>query len=207
MTQPKFCEQCGAALGPAARFCGQCGSPVRGAAAAPPPPPQPQPAASHPPSAPAETVLGVIAGAQRRKGLLRHQTFSIVVTPQRLVFAEMTQQMMKDAVRQANEEARRDGAGWLGRIAAQMGWMDVEVRRYMAMPVEQALRERPDNFFILNSHVRRVSIDEQEDDNTEMTSYHLVIETTSGKHSFELKAGRPDEARQLLRQVLGAAVR
>jgi len=204
MTHPKFCEQCGAALGPAARFCGQCGSPVQGAPAAAPP--QPQPAASQP-SVPGEPVLGVIAGAQRRKGILGHQTFSIVITPQRLVFAEMTQQMMKDAVRHANEEAKREGAGLLGRIAAQMGWLNIMVRRYQAMPVEEALRERPDNFFILNSHVRKVSIEEREDINTELSSYHLVIEAASGKHSLELKAGRPDEARQLLRQVLGAAVR
>ncbi len=205
MPQPRFCEQCGAALGPAARFCGQCGSPVHGATAAPAQP-RPQPMASQP-AEPGEPVLGVIAGAQRRKGLLGHQTFSIVVTPQRLVFAEMTQQMMKDAVRQANEEAKREGAGWLGRIAAQMGWLNVMVRRYQAMPVEQALRERPDNFFVLNSHVRKVTIDEREDVNTELSSYHLVIEATSDKYDLELKAGRPDEARQLLRGVLGAAVR
>ena len=60
----------------------------------------------------------MIAGAQRRKGLLGSQTFSVIVTPVRLVFAEITSQMQKDAVREAAEEAKREGKGLLGRMAA-----------------------------------------------------------------------------------------
>ena len=75
------------------------------------------------------------------------------------------------------------------------------------MPVEAALRANKDNFFILNSHVRKVSVQEKRDAETHQRSYHLVIEASSGKYGFELKAGAPDEARQLLRQTLGAAVR
>jgi len=203
MSQAKFCEQCGAALNPDARFCRQCGHPVQAGAAQPSTVQQ-----APPPAAPTgEQVLGVIAGAQRRKGLLGRQTFNVVVTPGRLVFAEMTKQMMNDAVRQAAETAKREGRGILGRIAAQMGWLNLMVERYSQMPVERALAEQPGNFFILNSHIRKVRIDEKEDDDSGRTSYYLIIEAASGKYQFELTAGKPGEARQLLRQTLGAAVR
>lgn len=38
--EQRYCEQCGAPLGPNARFCGKCGQPVA-QATVPPPPPQP----------------------------------------------------------------------------------------------------------------------------------------------------------------------
>jgi len=212
MSQPKFCEQCGAPLGPGARFCNQCGQPVVAAPASQPRPVEPvatvpQPAAAPTAAASGEPVYGVIPGAQRRKGLLGFQTFSIVVTPQRLVFAETTSQMQKDAVREAADEAKRQGKGLLGRVAAQMGWLNRVAQRYYQMPVEMALRENKDNFFILNSHVRKVTVRETQDDETLQSSCYLAIEASSGKYSFELKAGQPKEARELLRQTLGAAVR
>jgi len=222
MTQPKFCDQCGAALNPDARFCNQCGRPVvvpTAAPAGPVPRPAPQPVQPiqqpvTPTAAPAaqvassgEPVYGVIAGAQRRKGLFGTQTYCVIVTPQRLVFAELTSQMQKDAVRDANEEAKAQGKGFLGRMAAQWGWLQRMVDKYHAMPVEAALRETKDNFFILNSHVRKVSIQEKRDAENDLASHYLVIEANSGKYSFELKAGKPKEAKELLRQALGAVVR
>lgn len=41
LEEQRYCEQCGAALGPNARFCGKCGQPVVEAVASTPPPPQP----------------------------------------------------------------------------------------------------------------------------------------------------------------------
>ena len=214
MTQtPRFCEQCGAPLNPGARFCGQCGHSVK-AAAAPPAPPtaaaQPAPATA-PVAAreagPGEPVVGVLAGLQRRKGLLGYQTWNLVVTPQRLVFALMTQQMMNDAVRQAQEQAKREGKGLMGRIAAQMGWLQLMVDRYAATPVEEALAEQPENFFFLPNQIKKVKVEHRVDhDQRTQSTDHVVFETTNGKYEFELKAGRPGEAKQILESVLGNKV-
>lgn len=152
-------------------------------------------------------MIGVIPGAQRRKGLLGYQTFNVVVTPGRLVFALMTQKMMNDAVREASEEAKRQGKGLLERMTAQMGWLNIMVQRYEAMPVQAALAEQPDNFFIPNNQIRKVRVERREDRQRHTHSDHLIIEATSGKHEFELKSGQPAEARHLLQQVLGAVVR
>ncbi len=43
--EQRYCEQCGAPLGPNARFCGKCGQPVAQPAPPPPAPPPPQPPA------------------------------------------------------------------------------------------------------------------------------------------------------------------
>ena len=215
--------QCGALNKPGSRFCGQCGQPVRAAAtqaqpapaptaqAQPAPAPatqaQPTPVAQAQTAGPAEPVVGVIAGLQRRKGLLGYQTWNLVVTPARLVFALMTQQMMNDAVRQAQENAKREGKGLLARMAAQMGWLQLMVDRYAAMPVDEALAEQPENFFFLPNQIKKVKVEHREDRQQHTSSDHVTFEATSGKYEFELKAGRPDEARQVLQSVLGAVVR
>jgi hypothetical protein len=203
VSQPTFCEQCGGPLNPGARFCGHCGHAVQPLpeAAAPQPPPPVQQAPQ------GEAILGVIPGAQRRKGLFGVQTFTLIVTDERLVLAEMTKQLMNQAVKEANAEVKRQGKGWLGQIAAQMGWMGRLAQRYQAMPVEAALRERPDNFFILNSHVRRASLNDDHDDDSGKTTVKLTIEANSGKHGFQLVGIQVGEARSILQQALGAAVR
>jgi quercetin dioxygenase-like cupin family protein len=154
-----------------------------------------------------EPIVGVIAGLQRRKGLLGYETFNVVVTPGRLVFALMTQQMMNDAVRQAQQEAKSQGKGLLGQMAAQMGWLSIMSERYHATPVEQALTERPENFFIPNNQIRKVKVERREDRQRHTHSDHVIFEATSGKYEFELKGANPGDVRQLLGQVLGAAVR
>jgi len=215
MSEHKFCENCGAALSPGARFCNLCGQPVQAvpesqpdpAQAAPSAAPVPQPAAAPAATAGGEPVYGVIAGAQRRKGLLGHQTFSVMVTPHRLAFVEITPQMQKDTVRQMAEEAKQEGKGLWGRMVVQMGWLNRIVERYSQMPVEQALAENKDNFFILNSHVRKVNVQRRHDSNTHQTTYHLIIEAASGKYSFQLLGGGAEEVRQLLQRTLGAAVK
>jgi hypothetical protein len=152
-------------------------------------------------------VLGVIAGAQRRKGLLGYQSFNIVVTRDRLVFALMTDRMMKDATAEMNRRAKAEGKGLLGRIAAQFGWLNLMVERYAAMPPAAALAENKENFFIPNNAIRKVRVEEHHDHESHRTETKLKIESVSGKFEFQLTAGNADEARQVLRNAIGAAVR
>jgi len=209
--QPRFCEACGAPLGPGARFCGRCGQALKplgqtAAAADAAPSQAAAPAGASKPTT-AEPVAGVIPALQRRKGLLGYQSFNLIVTPRRLVFALMTQQMMNDAVRQANEEAKQQGKGLLARMAAQMGWLGIVVRRYASMPVDMTLAEHPDSFFLLTSQMRKVHFERHEDRQRHTHTDHVIFEAVSGKYDFELKSGQPAEARELLQRVLGAAVR
>lgn len=236
---PKFCSNCGSPLGPGNRFCAKCGAPVQAAPAAavtPPAPVQPQatpPAVAPtpaPPAAPtpapvvvqvsapapaaAEPIVGIIT-LQRRKGFMGAsvETFSMLVTPQRLAMVSISNQVMKEAIAAARDQAKAEGKGFFGQVGAQMGWMNVLYRRYQETPVDVSLAQNPGSFVIRNQEVRsirlkdpaiiQVGIATRNDTNrTEMT-----IETTAGKQKWELVNMKAKEARAILQQTLGGVVR
>ena len=212
----RFCEQCGAVLDPQSRFCGQCGQPTvdqpaaaprpAAPAEAPPPPVAPVPAAAPvAPAVSAEPVLGVIAYAEERSGLFRSTHYNLVFTPQRVIFATVTNQMLKDAARRAAEEAKQQGKGFFGRMAATMGSSNALWQRYLSMPVEQILAEHPENSFLPLNAIRRVRAKHvfDEDESTDT----LTLETTSGKRQFTLKGTSAQDAKNFLRDILGDIVR
>lgn len=205
-----FCTQCGAALHAGSRFCGQCGSAVQAPPTAPPPyaPPAPPPSAPAPPAAAVEPIVGVVAGLQRRKGMLgmRTDNYNLIVTPARLVLAYMTPQMMQQAIATARQEARQEGRGLLGQVAAQMGWIDVVCRGYADVPVETIARQYPGSMVFWNAEIRRIRLRRM---GNEEQGYkqQLVIESSAGKHHFELRGTDAGTARRLLRQTLGAVVK
>lgn len=215
MSPSRFCEQCGSALGAGARFCGNCGQPVQAAPAPPaasPPsstpraaPPAPPPVQAAAPSAPApdaEPVIGIIPGLERGKGFMKTETFFLLVTPARLVFALVPQALMNAAIQQARADAKQQGQGLFGQVAAQMAWMDVVAERYAEMPVEEALAEEPDSFFIPNNAVRQAEITPI-DFRRETLGYNLVIDAGSAKYRFTLKGASREDAWALLQPVLG----
>lgn len=221
----RFCTNCGRALQAGVRFCGQCGAPVQPAPADPAQPPSatPQPpayAAPRPPDgpasaatapqAPAEPILAAIPGLQRRKGFLGIgvETMNMVVTPQRLIVAMVSQQMMKEAVAAARDQAKGEGKNWLGQVAAQMGWMQLICRQYASMHPDAILAQYPGSFAIPNASVSRIRFKESSmDDDGSTTAAQMILETTGGKHRFEMTGTGPREARQILRQILPHAIR
>jgi hypothetical protein len=69
------------------------------------------------------------------------ESFNIIVTNQRMVFAMITSQMIKDAA------ASHRGEG-VGGFFAAMGSGYTLWERYLQMPPEQALHENPNNFAV-----------------------------------------------------------
>ena len=167
MNQGKhFCTNCGQPIDEGARFCANCGAEIAPANVqqnAPPPvypAPnyQPPPAYNAPPTyapppaaapgyqspvtgIPGEGLIGVIPNASRKKGLIAMEVFNIIVTKQRMVFALMTSQMIKDAA------ASHRGEG-VGGFFQAMGSGYTLWERYLQMPSEQALHENPNNFAV-----------------------------------------------------------
>jgi hypothetical protein len=217
-----FCTQCGAPLRPDARFCGQCGAPLSQPTAMPPAPPTQQalpqdwtpppsrlqPAAWAAPPVPQEPIVGMLAGLQRSGGFLgmKKDTFNLLVTPTRLVFAAVTQQMMKDAVATANAEAKAQGKGFFKRVAAQMRWMDVICQQYEGMPVDAILAQFPGSYAIANGQIQRIRFHESFADEDHEATRQMVIATTGGKQRFDLQTG-VREAKNLLKQTLPHLVR
>jgi hypothetical protein len=223
MSLSKFCEQCGAPLKPTTRFCGNCGAQVQpqavppampppssSSSSSPPPPPPPAPLSVQEPVVAkpepvVEPVIGVIPGLERSKSLVQTETFFLIVTPARLVFALITQAMINAAVNQARADAKARGEGILGQMGAQLAYLDVLAERCRAMPVEATLADQPGSFFIPNDQIRKVEI-KPIDPRRDMTDYYLVIQAISCKYQFTLKSALPVETRELLQDVLGDVV-
>ncbi|MBN1260902.1 MAG: zinc ribbon domain-containing protein [Anaerolineae bacterium] len=217
---PRFCSNCGSPLNPGARFCSRCGSPVQPPAAPPPraqqppqyAPPYPGPPPAHPAYAqPAEPIIGIVTGLQRRAGALGLKTdnFNLVVTPGRLIFAAMSQQLMNQAVATARSEAKGQGKGFFGQVAAQMSWLGVVCREYESMPVDAILTRYPGSFFIPNNQIRKIKLRAgyTDNDGQQLSKPEMVVEAASGKHKFTLVTMSPGEAKRILKQTLGGIVR
>ncbi len=197
---PKFCSQCGAALNAGARFCAQCGQPVTAA----PPSPSPHPA---PPSN--EPILGIVPLAQRRKGFLGLgvETFNIIITPHRLVFAIVTKEQTNQAVATARDQARSEGKGFFGQAAAQMGWVNILCQSYARTPIPTILNRHPDSFAIANSAIQKIRLRNRQTDEDNTITTELIIKTTGGKHKFTLQTMNRRQAREILQQTLGPVVK
>ena len=212
----QYCAYCGALLHPNAHFCSQCGravtppqqipAPLQQAPAPPQvPAPQPPPVAAPP----AEPILNILPSLQRSKGFLGmgRETFNLIMTPARLIFVSVSSQEMKDAVVTANEQAKREGRGFLGRVAAQMAWVDVVCQSYRAMPLDAVLAQHPGSFYILLGQVSRIRFRQANSDDETRTRDEMIVDSAAGKHRFELVSTTRRQAREMLRQVVPHAIR
>jgi hypothetical protein len=190
---PNLCAQCGAPLQPNGRFCTQCGQPTVATGSTP---------TSAGPAQTDEPVLGVIPYVERRKSLFAADTFNLVVTPQRIILATVTAQMVKDEAARANAEAKSQGKGVLARTAATWNSRAALWQKYLTMPVADILAQHPGNSFIPLPQIKSAKIDRTFDSESNAPD-RLIIDTTAGKHAFELKNAGSNETRQLLKQVLG----
>ncbi len=204
-TTPRFCTSCGTPLPDGARFCGQCGAAVQ---AIPTATPAVTPAAA--PTAPSEPIVGMVSGLNRRKGFLgmSADAFNLVITPQRLIFAFISNKTMQDAVMAARREAKEQGKSALGQWAAQMGWLGVMARRYQSMTPDEILAQYPGSFAIPRAEVKRVKVDESDDDDGPST-IQVIVEAQSGRHAFQtsMMSGGASQIQKVLREALGSIVK
>jgi len=143
---------------------------------------------------------------ERRKGLFGSEAFNLVLTPQRLVFARLTSDMVRDAGEQAKQSAEADGKGFFGQWRARMGANSFIVERYHSMPIGEILREHPDNFSIPNQQVRKVEVKRGHFDEDMQDPDQLIIHA-GDKLKFNLKGMNASNAKKLLKQVLGGVVK
>jgi hypothetical protein len=221
------CPNCGENVSARAKFCNRCGTPLVSPQPSQPPyssaysiprvaapAPQMQPVGQPygPVSAPnaayassSEPVIGIIGGLGQQKGLSA-RAYNLIVTQQRLVFARLTDQMLKAATEQSKQEAKAEGRGFFGQWGAMFKANAKVCERYYQMPIDMILQETPDNFVVYPQQVRRVRILIANSMDQTNTIDRLVIHATS-KMTFLLKGTNARETKQILRQVLGNIVK
>ena len=143
----------------------------------------------------------------RKKGLLAVEGFTAIVTERRIVFAIVTNEMIR-------EEAKKDRGGFLANMAGAATAGYNVWKRYQNMTPEQALAENPQNFAIAMNQIRKVKFDAGHtllkkgvisigvDVNRDKDEpAHLEIETVSEKFKFDIATHFQEEARSALKQA------
>jgi hypothetical protein len=163
---------------------------------------------------PPETIIGVIPSAKTKTGMFSTAAYTLVVTNYRLIFARMTNDLVKQNTERVRAEAKAGGAGFFGQWGAQLKAAFAFAQRYMAMHPEAILAESPGNTFIAPSQVRQLKVERKwrsagGDDDNSQAYLHIIIETTAGKTSYDTDGETPgvNDAKLLLSRTFGNLVR
>ena len=216
VAEKKFCTNCGNPIDTGARFCAYCGQSLNQIHSNAAPANQieattsstsitPQPGIAANTNGPAakvdftpsvEQIVGVIPGISRKKGMFNYESYHIIVTPKRLIFAAVTNEIMKD------EAQKSSGKGMGSYLKTALAGNDF-TQRYLNMAPEQAMHESPENFGVDLSSIRKVKIEKGTLylDGRKQDEGKLIIETVGDKFSFMLRNNYYDIARQLIQKV------
>ena len=214
-----FCISCGKPHQVGASFCPECGAIVaqntptavssQPAVQAVVPsqsvvqsPPQ-QVSATSPPE---ERILGIIPYIKKMK-LTGQETYAVVVTERRMILAQLTGEMLKQAAKEAQETGKAEGKGFLDRWGDQLRATLTYAQRYWKMPPNSILGESPGNFALENNDITKIELDEKnKGDNRIMAdNWEIKIQSRMGEYKYMFQ-GNP-EGRDMLKNVYGDRVK
>jgi hypothetical protein len=214
-----YCSNCGAPIEPAnAKFCGKCGAqlnltqtqaaqPTYSMPPPPPPPPdyqQPTPTPNYTPQQRSfEQVLGVVL-LRKPKSMGRYDAFTGIATTQRIIFAQMTAEMIKNAVQTARDQAKAEGKGFFGQWSEQLKASFSYSQRYLTMDPNAALAETPGNFAIPHDAIREVKLklkNINKGSDNDIHEFEIEFISVQGQYSF--RTDERNETVQLLKQTYG----
>lgn len=160
----------------------------------------------------AEMVLGAIPNARIKTGLLKSESWVLVLTDQRLLGARVTDELIKYVVEQARAQAKASGSGFFGQWGAQIKAGFALGQRYSAMTPAAILAETPGNWALWPGQVTSIKVQDasrSSGDEMETDYLRITIETPGGKGTYETSDDRPGrrEVQALLARTFGPAVR
>ncbi len=152
-----------------------------------------------------ETPVGVIV-LRKPKSMGRWDTFTGVITTHRLIFAQMTSQMLTDAAQQSREQAKADGKGFFGQWADQLRATFGYSQRYLSMSPQAILAETPGNFAIDNNTISRINVHLKGAHNqrNQRREFELKFYTSAGTYQYMMDEN--SDFINSLKQVYGQRV-
>ncbi len=138
-----------------------------------------------------EAVIGVLPNLARKKGFLGfgRDTFNVVLTQNRIIFALLTSQMIKDEAQRAREEAKARGDNIFKKMwnTATAGY-NVH-KRYPAMAPDAILAETAGNFVIDPNAVTRMKYKNGGINDNHSSSDIITFEYSGAKLRLETQNG------------------
>jgi hypothetical protein len=137
-----------------------------------------------------ERIVSIIPNLKKPKSFGRWDTYNLIVTERRCIFAMLTSDMLNRAIKEANEQGKQQGKGFLDRwgdqISASMGYW----RRYESMDPASALSENKENFSFDRSAVKKAYVSRKERSGQGRNAlkvhfWEVIIETPGEKYKFE----------------------
>jgi len=134
-----------------------------------------------------EQIVGIIPDLNHKKGFLKYEGCSVIVTDRRLIVARMTKEMREALADTSPEE------------------------KYRGMAIEDILSETEGNLAIAAEEIKRIRVERGSGGDIEVSGGpdRLIARTTSGKHvfTFGTKSIPAKEARALLKEAFGEVVK
>ena len=222
-----YCSNCGKPTDPNAKFCSSCGAslnkfinqpdpaqPRYSATSTTLPPPSPyEPPVGQTSQMPqpqntqvnSEQILGTII-LKMPKSFGRWDSYTGVVTSQRLIFAQITTEIMKNAAHQASDKAKAEGKGFFGQWGDQLKSTYSYAARYFSMPPQAILAETPGNFELSNNMIIEIKVNQKlARKDQQFYEFEVQISSTAGKYEYAMNQN--NDYINLLKQVYGERVK
>jgi hypothetical protein len=134
-----------------------------------------------------ERIISIVPNLKKPKSFGRWDTYNLVVTDRRCVFASLTADMLNRSIKEANERGKSEGKGFMDRWGDQMSASVGYWRRYESMDPEAILRENPENFTFERSSVKKAYVENRRRGNQRNSPsyWEVIIETRGGNYKFE----------------------
>jgi hypothetical protein len=163
---------------------------------------QPQPVASMPMRSQqgTEATVGVIL-FRKMKSMGRYDAYAGVVTSQRLIFAQLTSQMLNAAAQQARDQAKAEGKGFMGQWKEQLKGSFGYTNRYLTMLPDAIVAETPGNFAISNNQISQINIHLKGGSSEGGEQRHLESEIHSSMGTYKFSMDENSGFVDLLKRV------
>ncbi len=194
-------KKIGATLNPAPQ-----GTAVRAYPTYTPPPPLPPPPPAMPYESNIENTVGILL-LRKPKSLGRYDSFTGVITNRRMIFAQMTSEMLKDAAKIAKDQAKTEGKGFWGQWSDQLRATFAYAQRYRTMPPSAILAETQGNFAVDNNAIHEIKLKLKDIGQRDMDLHEFEIEIASHSGKFAFRMDEKDDYVKLLKQVHGDKVK
>jgi hypothetical protein len=123
----------------------------------------------------------------KTKAVGSYDSFSGVLASQRLIFAQMTGDLLKDAVNQAREKAKAECKGFFGQGGDQLKASAAYSSRYYNMAASAVLSEIEGNFAVQNSSVNEVKLKLKDTENqSNLREFEIEVKSSSGNCKFRV---------------------
>jgi len=133
---------------------------------------------------------------------MSYDTFNLIVTNRRMIFAQLTQAMVNAAIAEAQAKAKAEGKGFFGIMGDQMAAQFQYARKYEFMAPDAVLAETPGNTAIENGAISAIDLRLLSDnDNASYGEFNMTIKSSAGKAEYRI--GEDDRFINILKTAYG----